>query len=236
MGSVFGGLAQFQLIDPYLANQTQENYLPVPDQLAKDEKYLGLKVIRMFECGNRAPNVELLEGNIVCKRYTISKEAQRRFFWHEIGILERLKGCPYAAQLIHVNLTEGLIYMSFCGDGAPDTPENRLAVRKLLKRMAREYGVYRNKYTFRKFSGETINNVGQIGTQLYLYDFGGTHYHINPNWKQSAAALTQQSSTSAKTKSRHHLVKVHVLAKPPVPKARPQPLPQPLGSLARPQP
>jgi tRNA A-37 threonylcarbamoyl transferase component Bud32 len=182
-----GALSGKVLIDPTLANQTEKKYIAQKWDEVKHKYYSDLKVVKRFKGGIRADDVSLLQQDIVRKRYKLEWEAQRRFFWHEVGVLRRLKGCRFVPQLLHVDYKNGFLYETYCGGPCPDTPKNRAKARKRIEQLRRKWGVERvaNDKIATAFVGEFqsrdggLNNFTMRNKTVCVIDFGAEGWRIH---------------------------------------------------------
>jgi hypothetical protein len=106
-------------------------------------RFANLPILKTFNDGRQSKYVRLLEGNVVAKAFNDTKK-QRRFFRQEARNLRKLRGCPFAPQLLAIDEPARIIYMTYCGT-APKawTPELRSIVFDRLAVIKRQYGLTR---------------------------------------------------------------------------------------------
>lgn len=179
-----GQSSSTRLIDAVFGDKTKKEFEKTPITATDERKdmiFKSLPMIRKLE-GSRATTYLLGQVSnpvlVVRKTYIMSDEAQKRFFWHEVGILRKLKGCRFVPQLLHVNPAEGTFYETYCGEPAPDHPSVHTKISKRLSELLRRYGVAcinpatsKPCVQFPTYSGY-IHNVTIRNGHVCLIDFG----------------------------------------------------------------
>jgi len=189
MGALITKVASRNLIDPTFGKMMEKELRHVVDP-ELDKKYSALKVKKSFSGGVRASRVQLLEGDIVRKQYDVKHEAGRRYFWHEVGILHKLKDCPYAPTLLHFDKSTGSIYESYCGGPVNNTIAVQKRIRKQLLEMKTKWGVSHSG-TFKPRLGtfrterRPLNNITTLNDVIYFIDFGSVNFRYQKPLTQS---------------------------------------------------
>lgn len=190
-------------IDAAFGRRMEEELNKVfPAKMEVDDKYIQIPVKRAFTGGHRADSVDLLEGDIVRKRYNVTHEAGKRFFWHEVGMLYKLRDCPYVPKLIHFDRERGLIYESYCGESVPNSEEIQDRLQRQLDEIKHRWGVsYEGKIKTRRWPPHgkqddigPLHNITSLNNNLYFIDFGGENWVYTP-------PLTQPKPLSIPNKS-----------------------------------
>jgi hypothetical protein len=179
-GALIRLAASRRYADDSFAKKTEVRNRQMPVDPPRDARYRALEVEKEFSGGYCATSVALLRGGqVVRKCYDMKAEPGRLFFWHELGMLQKLRGCPYVPKLMHFDRDEGTIYMSFCGkSGVKNSAEVQRQLRFQLKEMRDKWGVSRADGLHPRLLGETaygfeLNNVTRKDDRLFFIDFGG---------------------------------------------------------------
>jgi hypothetical protein len=174
-------------IDGKFAKETEaELTTEFPDDPALNVKYAAMPVVREFVGGYRSARVVLLEGGeIVRKQYKMKHESGRRYFWHEVGMLHKLRECSNVPKLIHFDRNNGAIYMSFCGEPMMNSAEAQKRITKHLKEIQEKWGISHKGPFHPRFGGKTadnqpLNNVTTRNNRLYFIDFGSDGWFYTP--------------------------------------------------------
>jgi len=104
-----------------------------------------LKPIKEFKKGGKSKYVQLLEGNVVKKKYDKSKAAHIKHFKHELEILNylALMGATEIPTVLGVDKDEYTIYMSYCGEKPKDSPEIKERLKELMLKFRNVYKLTR---------------------------------------------------------------------------------------------
>lgn len=104
-----------------------------------------LKPIKELKRGGKSKYVQLLEGNIVKKKYDKSKAAHIKHFKHELEILNylTLMGATEIPTVLGVDKDEYTIYMSYCGEKPKDSPEVKERLKELMLKFRNVYKLTR---------------------------------------------------------------------------------------------
>jgi hypothetical protein len=134
---------------------------------------IRVQVTKVFNAGRKSLSVRLLSTGVVEKRYDPRRPKHVHRFHREVGFLRHLKGCPFAPTLVSVDEDRLTFKVSYCGTAAPDTPETRAMINKLLHALEREYGMVRKENVGKTvYSLGTIANATILNGQLFLIDWG----------------------------------------------------------------
>jgi hypothetical protein len=156
-----------------------------------------LKPIKELKRGGKSKYVQLLEGNIVKKKYDKSKAAHIKHFKHELEILNylTLMGATEIPTVLGVDKDEYTIYMSYCGEKPKDSPEVKERLKELMLKFRNVYKLTRYELiaTSKELAKPTkghedksklicgkkvvvdtvgLHNVCENNSQLFLIDFG----------------------------------------------------------------
>jgi len=151
------------------------------------EELSKLKIIKQFNNGHNANSVHLLEGNIIRKTYK-NKKPYTQYFNKEIKVLTHLKDCKYVSKLINYNPNNLTLYVTYCGKKPKRTYDNLKKIRKVAKKLHKNFGVVRyyndsdpriinkgSRVQYDIFVPNTgINEKGKIT----FFDFGSHNWHI----------------------------------------------------------
>jgi hypothetical protein len=146
-----------------------------PSVLPTNINFGNLKVINHIKSGGKSKNVDLLEHNIIKKRYDRKNLEHVKAYHREVNILKYLEKCPFVPKILHLVPEKYIIYMTYCGI-CPEEDRNSLhKISQLAKKLYDDYNVYRVEGDQMTFKINT-NNACWDGENYYLIDFG------SPNW------------------------------------------------------
>jgi len=212
MGGIASAVGSRWRIDGAFAKTVEAEMSLIPVDSKEDAKYYALPIKRVFKGGIRASQVSLLENGLVKKQYKLKHEAGRRLFWHEVGILRKLKDCQYAPTMKHFDRLKGIIYMTYCGEPQSNSENVQARIKEQLSEMKTKWGVH-FKGTFHPRYGNAnteglLNNITSLGNHLYFIDFGSAAWFYAPQQTTQPPTLNTTSSfIASKNKNKSTVVK-----------------------------
>lgn len=144
------------------------------------DEHVHVHVVKAFRGGRKSLSVRLLSTGVVEKRYDPRRPRHVSRFHKEVALLRHLQGCPFVPTLVAVDADRLMFKVSYCGTPAPDTPDTRAVIDKVLRAIERDFGVVR-----RQNLGKPKNNPHELGTlsnatvlngQLYIVDWGSSQW------------------------------------------------------------
>ncbi len=145
--------------------------------------YEGLKVLKQFVNKGKSLGVFLLEGNIVRKSYDPCNPQHVAHFWREITILKHANSLnyKYVPKLLKVDKKKFTLWETYCGARPPKTPENRALIYKRAIDLHKKCGVVRREPEDGRIVRKIyMGNTGLMNGKIYIFDFGGAKWHIEP--------------------------------------------------------
>ena len=153
-----------------------------------------LKVIKKLTGGHHAEAVYLLAPtkltdngeNVVRKHYKMNHKKSEKQFKRELKIMKHLtnKKCTFTPKLLSYNEKKGILWMSYCGENLIDSQENRKKVFDLNMKLKNEYQLIwkyfpsLQDFLAKKSKHNIIHNVTKKGDQIFLIDFGNSHWQL----------------------------------------------------------
>jgi hypothetical protein len=138
-----------------------------------------LHIISHIKSGGKSKYVQLLENNIIKKKYDYNIQEHIQAYNNEVSILKHLENCSFVPKILQLIPEKYLIYMTYCGQRPIENKTTLTEISRLLKILYEEYGVYREedgKISFKI----NLDNCCYDGTNYYIIDFGSS------NWKQDS--------------------------------------------------
>lgn len=141
-----------------------------------------LKLVKELKRGGKSKYVQLLEGNIIKKKYDRTKKEHVKHFEHEIRILKHMASSGHVPTILGVDKENLTIYMTYCGPNPEPSQALKMRLAELMQKFRNEYGLIRYEISEggRKVEVDEIelHNICEKDGDLYLIDFGSDKWVI----------------------------------------------------------
>ena len=133
------------------------------------------------ENDGKCKSIKIMEENVLRIKYDENDNEQIKRFHRVVAILKHLENCNLTPRLLYFNANKLSIYLPYYGNIPENTPENKIQIGFLIKKLKRNWGVYRIKDG--KVSNSAKPNEFMIDphNRLYLFDFNSFDWIIDKN-------------------------------------------------------
>jgi len=140
--------------------------------------YSKLKRVKTFQTGGKSKYVWLLENNIVKKAYNLKDKKQQIRFNNEVKYFQHVEYCDIVPKILHIDSTNGILYMTYVGKVPKDTKDNRKWLAKTMKELHLKWNLKRHRNGKPNYD-VYIGNGCVLNDKMYVIDFGSFHYQIS---------------------------------------------------------
>ena len=143
------------------------------------KKYSQMNVVKVLKKGGKSKYVNLMENNIVKKKYDRRIPEHVTAYNHEIQVLKYLesKGCPFVPRIVCAIPHKYTIFMTYCGTQPHDNRITQQKISTLAKTLHNDFQVVRledNKITYKIHPKNCCWEKGKY----FLIDFGSPLWNI----------------------------------------------------------
>ena len=149
------------------------------DGLEVVKTLLDEKMIKSTNC----KSIKIMEKDVMRIKYDENNPEQVKRFHRMIMILRHLENCDMVPRLLYFNGAKLTIYIPYYGDIPDDTVDNQRQIGFLIKKLKRNWGVYKIK------DGKVMNTTKRDELmmdkkgRLYIYDFNSLSWIVDKDKK-----------------------------------------------------